>query len=157
LGSPLHSQAVANANQKRHPNGGKRNVPCMWCSTVVRRFLSQLNARTFCTRDCEAAYDRAYPVRQVNEGGYVKVFVGPEYPGAIGSGHMLEHRLVMSKHLGRPLLPHENVHHINGVKDDNRLENLELWSTSQPSGQRVEDKVAWARAFLAEYEGKLFI
>lgn len=67
----------------------------------------------------------------------------------------LQHRYLMERQLGRPLLPEETVHHINGVRHDNRIENLELWSKSHPPGQRVEDKVAWAIDLLRTYRPEL--
>ena len=81
--------------------------------------------------------------RHITHGGYVIVRV----PG----GYQLEHRQIMEQTIGRPLYQHENVHHINGDKVDNRIENLELWSTSHPSGQRIVDKIKWIRDFAADY------
>ena len=70
----------------------------------------------------------------------------------IGGRSYLEHRLVVEAAIGRKLLKHENVHHKNGDRLDNRYpENLEVWSTSQPAGQRVIDLVTWAREIIDLY------
>lgn len=76
---------------------------------------------------------------------------GYRYIRVPGRGSVAEHRLVVEEHLGRRLRPDESVHHVNGDRLDNRLSNLEVWSTSQPRGQRVDDKVTWAITLLDRY------
>lgn len=86
--------------------------------------------------------------------GYILIKM-PDHPRAKKDGYVFEHIPVMEKKLGRSLLPNENVHHLYGERIDNRPENLELWTISQPPGQRVEDKIKWAIEFLKEYGYKI--
>ena len=84
----------------------------------------------------------------IDEYGYRLIFLNGE--------QVREHRAVMEQYLGRNLLPNENVHHENGVRDDNRIDNLEIWNTSQPAGQRPEDKLLYAKEIISIYERNLF-
>lgn len=87
----------------------------------------------------------------LDDQGYVLIYAEGHGNTRKSSGRVPEHRYVMSQFLGRPLHKNENVHHKNGDRADNRLENLELWATSQPTGQRPLDMIAWARKILKTY------
>ncbi len=91
----------------------------------------------------------------VDDNGYVLLPI-KDHPNSRKSSHsggrISEHRFVMSEFLGRPLFENENVHHKNGIKADNRIENLELWVVVQPKGQRPIDLIVYAREILSRYE-----
>ena len=88
--------------------------------------------------------------RTTHHAGYVMVHL-PSHPRARTSGYVFEHILVMEGVLGRRLLPDETVHHRNGIRDDNRPGNLELWIRPQPPGIRHRDAIAWAWEILDRY------
>lgn len=126
--------------QKRIKNG----VPAIWikcdsCGAIVP--AQKYNSGKFCSTTC-AYKERAgikhplYSGKKENSSGYVR-FTLPS-----GKRRVQEHRYVMEQYLGRELYSWEHIHHKNGIRSDNRIENLEIWyakDRTHPSGIRAID------------------
>jgi len=139
-----------------------RHATCMKCRASAGK--AKDNKTCSCgvviNRQSEACVDcMAYPLRKggktKHQKGYIMVMM-PTHPRLAHTQrkYVFEHILVMEDHLNRYLLPGENVHHKNGVRDDNRIENLELWTKPQPSGVRAFDLYIWAKSIVARYESQ---
>jgi hypothetical protein len=154
----------------KHAAARRRDTETRPCS--IAGCTGRLVAKGYCVKHYQRFTTHGDPLKiltaeqgsgSITTRGY-RTHFRHDHPNAAKCGAIMEHRLVMSESLGRPLLPHETVHHKNGDRLDNRLVkgheshcpgtccNLELWSKSQPYGQRVADKLAWAREILATYE-----
>jgi hypothetical protein len=140
------------------PSSKHKNCPsCRYQKTKTMVCSScNINVHSSKYRSCKACVNLLKPeygTGRYIKSGYVMVFQKghPRSQGSRGN-YVFEHILVMEKHLGRLLTPDENVHHVNGVKDDNSLTNLELWTRPQPVGIRAKDALKWARRVIERYE-----
>ncbi len=107
---------------------------CSECGNKFERKYCLIKGKKYCSRECMTAARFLKDVRKTSK-GYIYVFVGHEYPNVTKRGYILKHRYVVEQNIGRPLKSHEIVHHKNGVRDDNRIENLEVrTTTTHPQG-----------------------
>ena len=116
------------------------------CPACDAQFETRWPRQVCCSRSCARAFHSKVRGNGNWKGGvnrhasgYLKE-LAKGHPYADKNGYVMQHRLVMERTLGRTLLPKERVHHKNGVRSDNRPENLELWSVGKdPAGQLAVD------------------
>jgi len=114
----------------RNENTVKTDYHCDFCNKLFQIYPHRLkdNKNHFCNMECSAKWISKYQIREncVHwRGGRHKSTDGYIYINISDKGRRrMEHRLIMEKHLGRKLSKKEEIHHINGIRDDNRLENL---------------------------------
>lgn len=77
--------------------------------------------------------------------GYIKVYV-PDHPNCTADGYVMKHILVVEQSIGRYLTKYECVHHINHIRDDNRIENLMLMTKSEHISMHMKERHADRRA-----------
>ena len=121
-----------------------RNVPfylggnmvekeCENCKKVFKTYQCWINRgeSKYCSRECanNGKNNPSWIGGRIKEAGYILIY-SPKHPLRAKDKRVQEHRLVMEKHLGRYLLSTEIIHHINGIKDDNRLENLMIFKSN---------------------------
>jgi endogenous inhibitor of DNA gyrase (YacG/DUF329 family)/uncharacterized protein (DUF1330 family) len=100
---------------------------CEECQTPFAKHRTRPQIARFCSKTCAnrwTARNRATTKGYTIDPKGYKLIRAPQHPMATREGYVMEHRLVMAEHLGRMLTTNEVVHHLNGDKQDNRIENL---------------------------------
>jgi len=163
--SPLYCSIDCSKTGRRKDADERNKFTCQHCGKLEYRSRTTENfriyrAQKYCSVECKDAALKTVALDRFNEGnmgrhtkrhGYVYLSV-PALASSTGKRTaVLEHRYIMSKMIGRDLLPEETVHHVNGTRGDNNPGNLELFNSRHGPGQRVIDKVQFAIEILTLY------
>jgi hypothetical protein len=159
-GRPIQAKRLCPAHYMQHAQGREltpivtpkpKGVPCE-VDDCGRRSVTDGLCRTHYGWRLAGDPDWARPIRSKAPHGAGHTDPNGYRFVTVNGRKVAEHKVVMEQVLGRPMIRGESVHHKHGQRDDNRPEQLELWSTAQPSGQRVYDKLVWAMELLELYE-----
>lgn len=129
---------------------------CRVCDGVLYVKLSELETKYYCSQKCHYS-DKDYRLkpgpgsRSIGTNGYVRIY-WPAHPRCNKNGVVYEHRLVAEQKYGRPLQFGEHVHHINGIKHDNRPENLEIIGIGAHAAITSKESAVKRRQIKAELE-----
>jgi hypothetical protein len=148
-----HLTVVEKATKNKY---GQRPWLCKCkCGKIVSVFANALLTNRQSSCGCKS--NKPVGTKYKHSSGYVSVKVAKDFEGKgkTNKNWMFEHVYVMEQKLGRKLHNHENVHHKNGIKDDNRESNLELWTKRQPTGKRVEDMFQFCLTFIETYKDEI--
>lgn len=135
---------IAHKKEARRKRESKKNYVCTNCLGVFIGYRRGKTGRVFCSQKCSVEYMRGDKAHTYVDGttigvnGYRSIKVGDKY--------VLEHRLVMEEHLNRKLLPGEVVHHIDGDRLNNNIENLEVMEKKEHDRKHTTERHAQRRS-----------
>ena len=157
VGKRFGSWVVESFAEVKARNGSKKTYWNCICDCGTKKIVLGISLTSCNSKSCGCSRGKGETSHAWRGGicydadGYIHCYAST-HPCSDVRGYVLQHRLIMEDVIGRRLLSNEHVHHKNGIRSDNRVENLELWAVPHPYGQKIEDLVNYSINLLRLYK-----